>query len=115
MKRTEIVKENVASRVGFSIELNNAEMRGVQFIAQTLEDLIGKRLAQLKEEVKKEGKTPDKRPTVKIDLEDALDINAFIQKIACCHLDKYMFMGDDVWTETFEEIMRSSYPRSIAE
>lgn len=110
MKRTEIVKENVVSRVGFSIELNNAEMRGVQFIAQTLEDLISKRLGQLKEEIKKEGKTPDKRPTVEIDLEDALNINAFIQQIACCHLDRYMFMGNNVWAEEFSEIMGISNP-----
>lgn len=111
MKRNPIEKECTIACVGYSIELSNAEMRGVQHIANLVECIVSRRLHQFEEECK-DGSLPAKMPVIKLTLEDALNLNAFLQQVACTHLDNHMFMSGNNLASLYEKIVGVKYPTS---
>lgn len=118
MKRQPIVKECAKAQVGVSVEFTNGEMNAVKLITAQLRKVLESRMLALETEHAKgeTSVTPNKMPTVKVDMELMLSLQNMLEQLTCSYLDTNRFMDESNWlTSRWCNIMHVKYPTKFAE
>lgn len=117
MKRQPIVKECAKAQVGISVEFTNGEMNAVKLITAQLRKVLENRMVALETESKGEtSRTPNKMPTVKVDMELMLNLQNMLEQLTCSYLDTNRFMDASNWlTSRWCDIMNAKYPTKFDE